>query len=325
MSSEKEIHKVVIIGSGPAGYTAALYAARATLKPLVFKGSAPNLAGGQLMLTSDVENYPGFPDGLLGPVLMEKFEAQAKRFGAVMFDKNIIAVDFRSSPFALFSEDGDCVLSQSVIIATGANAKLLDIPREKELMASGAGVSACATCDGAFYKDADVAVVGGGDTAMEEAIFLTRYAKSVTIVHRRDGFRASEIMVERAQKNPKIKWALNQEVQALLTEKRPPLNQDALSGLSLSSTKDRSLSKLKVEGLFIAIGHEPNTNIFKDALPLDEKGYINTIANSSKTSIPGVFACGDVQDSVYRQAITAAGSGCMAAIDADHYLKEGGL
>jgi len=320
-----EIHKVVIVGSGPAGYTAALYAARATLKPVQYKGSLPNVPGGQLMLTSEVENYPGFPNGLLGPELMEKFEAQAKRFGATMVEKNIVEVDLSKRPFRLIDEDGQKIMAQTIIIATGANAKLLGIPQEKELMARGAGVSACATCDGAFYKDVDVAVIGGGDTAMEEALFLTRYARSVTLIHRRDGFRASKIMVERAQKNPKVKWELNKVVHSIKVEKRPPLNQDVLSGVELKDTLTGKLSSLIIEGLFVAIGHEPNTAIFKDKLKLDAKGYIHTQNASSKTEIPGVFACGDVQDSVYRQAITAAGTGCMAAIDAERFLENEGL
>lgn len=318
----KDIQNVVIIGSGPAGFTAALYAARATLNPLVFKGSAPNLPGGQLMLTSEVENYPGFPDGLLGPKLMEKFEAQAQRFGAKMYEKNIVRVDFSKRPFSLFTEDDNEILSKTVIIATGANAKLLGIAKEKELMAMGAGVSACATCDGAFYKNVDVAVVGGGDTAMEEALFLTRYAKTVTIIHRREEFRASKIMVERARKNEKIKWELNKVVKNILVDKKPPRNQEVLSGLLLEDVVAKKNSELNIEGLFVAIGHQPNTDIFKNILPLDPKGYISTKNQSSRTEIPGVFACGDVQDSVYRQAVTAAGSGCMAAIDAERYLEQ---
>jgi thioredoxin reductase (NADPH) len=323
--TKENVHKVVIIGSGPAGYTAALYAARATLKPLMFKGSAPNLPGGQLMLTSEVENFPGFPDGLLGPELMEKLEAQAKRFGAITQEKNIVKVDFSQRPFVLHTEDNEIVHAETVIIATGANAKLLGIAKEKELMASGAGVSACATCDGAFYKDVDVAIIGGGDTAMEEALFLTRYAKTVTIVHRRDQFRASKIMIERAQKNPKILWQLNKVVDEILVEKMGPRNADGLSGIIIKDVTTGETSALKVAGLFVAIGHQPNTELFKGALALDDKGYIATKGQSSKTQIPGVFACGDVQDSIYRQAITAAGSGCMAAIDAERYLEHVGL
>jgi len=325
MSLEKNIHKVVIIGSGPAGFTAALYAARATLEPVIFKGSAPNLPGGQLMLTSDVENYPGFPEGLQGPALMENFEAQAVRFGAQCIDKNITHVDFSKRPLMLTTEDNQNIFAHSVIIATGANAKLLGIEQERELMARGAGVSACATCDGAFYKDVDVAVVGAGDSAMEEAIFLTRYARSVTIIHRSENFRASKIMVERAQNNSKIKWQLNQVVNRLLVQKRPPLNNDALSGLELKNTLTGEVITINVEGLFVAIGHQPNTSLFENKLMLDPKGYISTKDKSAKTEIPGVFACGDVQDSVYRQAVTAAGSGCMAAIDAERYLEHLGL
>lgn len=325
MNTHNKVHKVVIIGSGPAGYTAALYASRATLNPVMYKGSAPNLPGGQLMLTSEVENFPGFPGGLQGPELMEKFEEQAVRFGAKTIEKNIIKVDFSRRPYRLTTEDNEEVLSETVIIATGANAKLLGIAQEKELMARGAGVSACATCDGAFYKNVDVAVIGGGDSAMEEALFLTRYASSVTIIHRREAFKASKIMLERCQKNPKIKWALNQEVEEILTSKRAPLNQDALSGLKLKHAETGAFSVLNVEGLFVAIGHQPNTSLFSSALPLDEKGYIRTHDKSSRTEIPGVFACGDVQDSIYRQAITAAGSGCMAAIDAERFLEHHGL
>lgn len=323
--AQTTVHKVVIVGSGPAGFTAALYAARATLNPIVFKGSAPNLPGGQLMLTSDVENFPGFPDGLLGPELMEKFEAQAVRFGAIMREKNIVKVDFSKRPFLLLTEDNEEIFSETVIIATGANAKLLGIEKEKELMATGAGVSACATCDGAFYKDADVAIVGGGDTAMEEALFLTRYAKSVTIVHRRETFRASKIMVERAQNNSKIKWQLNKVIDQIHVERSSPRNIESLSAISIKDVETNTITELKISGLFVAIGHQPNTNIFKEALTLDSKGYITTDGCSAKTKIPGIFACGDVQDSVYRQAITAAGSGCMAAIDAERFLEHHNL
>lgn len=325
MNTSNKVHKVIIIGSGPAGYTAALYASRATLKPLLFKGSAPNLPGGQLMMTSDVENFPGFPEGLLGPELMEKFEAQAQRFGAQTIDKNIVKVDFSRRPFRLTTEDNEELLSETVIIATGANAKLLGIPLEKELMARGAGVSACATCDGAFYKDVDVAVVGGGDSAMEEAMFLTRYARSVTIIHRSESFKASKIMVERCQKNPKIKWVLNHTVEEIITSPRPPMNLNTLSGLKLKNTSTDMTTLINVEGLFVAIGHQPNTSLFSSSLGLDAKGYIITRDKGSHTEVPGVFACGDVQDSIYRQAITAAGSGCMAAIDAERFLEHHGL
>ncbi|MBN4077425.1 thioredoxin-disulfide reductase [Sulfobacillus acidophilus] len=322
---ENHVQKVVIIGSGPAGWTAALYAARATLKPLVFEGSAPNIPGGQLMITSDVENYPGFVDGVLGPQLMEVFKKQAVRFGAKAKTENITSVDLKNKPYTLTSEMGEKILAHAVIISTGANAKLLGIKNEKELMAQGAGVSACATCDGAFYKDMDVAVIGGGDSAMEEASFLTRFAKSVTIVHRREGFRSSEIMLDRAKQNPKIKWELNQTISEILTAKMPPFNKDALSGIKLKSTKNGEEKTLKLDGLFVAIGHQPNTHLFNGSLNMDDKGYLITNNGSTKTNIEGIFACGDVQDSIYRQAVTAAGSGCMAAIDAERFLKEKGL
>ena len=230
-------------------------------------------------------------------------------------------VDFSKKPFVVFTEDNGEIVTRTVIIATGANAKLLDIAKEKELMAAGAGVSACATCDGAFYKNVDVAVIGGGDTAMEEALFLTRYAKSVTIIHRREEFRASKIMVERAQNNKKIQWLLNKVVESLLVEKKPPRNQETLVGLLLKDVHSQETEKLFIDGMFVAIGHQPNTDLFKGILPLDAKGYITTKNQTSKTEIPGVFACGDVQDSVYRQAITAAGTGCMAAIDAERFLE----
>ncbi|MES2503461.1 MAG: thioredoxin-disulfide reductase [Myxococcota bacterium] len=306
------IQKTVIIGSGPAGWTAALYAARATLAPLVFEGSAPNLPGGQLMITSDVENFPGFPKGIMGPQLMALFKEQAVRFGSETRMENVTELDLSSRPFKVTSENGDVIHAQTVILAMGANAKWIGLPNEKELAAKGAGVSACATCDGAFYKGMDVAVVGGGDTAMEEAQFLTRFAKSVTLIHRRNEFRASKIMIERAEKNPKISFELEEEVQELLT------TNNSLSGLRL---KNKTIS---VQGLFVAIGHEPNNSLIKGQLKLDPQGYIQTLAQSAKTEIPGVFACGDLQDSIYRQAITAAGSGCQAAIDCERFLESEG-
>ncbi|MBL4818966.1 MAG: thioredoxin-disulfide reductase [Deltaproteobacteria bacterium] len=303
------IRKTTIIGSGPAGWTAALYAARATLNPLVFEGSSPNLPGGQLMITSDVENYPGFPKGILGPELMQLFKEQAVRFGAEARTENIVKLDLSQRPFKLTSENGEVTESQTVILAMGANAKLLGIKNEKELMARGAGVSACATCDGAFYRNQDVAVVGGGDTAMEEAQFLTRFATSVTLIHRRNEFRASRIMIDRAEQNPKIKFVLEEEVQELL------ITNDALSGLKLKN------QSLEVQGLFVAIGHQPNTNILKGQIALESTGYLKTLGKSSKTEVEGLFACGDIQDSVYRQAVTAAGSGCEAAMDSERYLE----
>jgi thioredoxin reductase (NADPH) len=315
-------HQVVIIGSGPAGYTAALYTARANLKPVVFEGSAPNVPGGQLMWTSEVENFPGFPEGIKGPEMMERFKQQAERFGCDIRSENIASVDFSKRPFVLTTEGGETVTADAVIVATGATARLLGLPKEKELMAAGAGVSACATCDGAFYKNEDVVVVGGGDTAMEEALFLTRFAKTVTIVHRREDFRASKIMVDRAKANPKIRWELNAAVESIQSEKKKigMFEKDWLVGVTLKSTVDGSHKVVVAGGLFVAIGHQPNVSLFTGILKHDEKGYLVSDAKSSKTNIPGVFACGDVQDSIYRQAITAAGSGCMAAIDAERFL-----
>lgn len=321
-----EIRKVVIIGSGPAGWTAALYTARANLAPLLFEGTSPNTPGGQLMITSDVENFPGFPEGVLGPELMERFKAQALRFGTEVVTDNIARVDFTKRPYTLYSESGMEVQAHTVIISTGANAKLLGIDKERQLMSSGGGVSACATCDGAFFRNLEVAVVGGGDTAMEEANFLTRYASKVTLIHRRDHFRASKIMLERAQENPKIAWELNAEVAEILTQEsgEGALKREEISGLRLRDTQTGELRQLAVQGLFVAIGHQPNTSLFGDYLELDATGYLKTDGKSSKTALPGVFACGDVQDHVYRQAITAAGSGCMAAIDAERHLESEG-
>ena len=306
------IRNTVIIGSGPAGWTAALYAARATLKPLVFEGSSPNLPGGQLMITSEVENYPGFPKGVMGPELMQLFKEQAVKFGAETRTENITSLDLSKRPFELVSETGDKIQAQTVILAMGANAKLLGIPQEKELMARGAGVSACATCDGAFYKNVDVAVVGGGDTAFEEAQFLTRFASSVTLIHRRSDFKASKIMIERAQANPKIKFELEEEIQEILVE------NNQLSGVRLKN------KTLKLQGLFVAIGHQPNSDLVKGQLQLNPTGYVKTLGQSAKTEVEGVFACGDLQDAVYRQAVTAAGSGCQAAIDCERYLESNG-
>jgi thioredoxin reductase (NADPH) len=324
------MNNVVIIGSGPAGWTAALYTGRANLKPIVFEGSVPNIPGGQLMITSDVENFPGFPEGVTGPELMERMKKQAERFGAVVKSENIVTVDFSNHPYAVTSESGETVQANAILIATGANAKLLGIAKEGELMKTGAGVSACATCDGALYKGEELAVVGGGDTAMEEALFLTRFASKVTLVHRREDFRASQIMLKRAQENKKIAWELNAVVDEILTEKKQMgiFERDALVGVKLKSTKDGTSKTLKVGGLFVAIGHAPNTELFRDFLKLDEKGYLavqpgttRALAKNGKW-LEGVFACGDVQDSYYRQAITAAGTGCMSAIDAERWLAE---
>ncbi len=304
------MEKVIIIGSGPAGLTAAIYTARANLKPLCIEGYG---AGGQLMITSDVENYPGFEDKIEGPQLMEVFRKQAARFGTRYITSDVTKVNFKTKPFEVWVND-KCHKSHSIIISTGANAKFLGLPSESRLM--GKGVSACATCDGAFFKNNDVVVVGGGDTAMEEANFLTRFAKKVYVVHRRDKFRASKIMAQRVIDNPKIEIIWNSEINDVKGE-------ESVEAVELKSSG--KLSTLKCQGLFIAIGHTPNTKIFENQIELDDKGYIKTKSNSTYTSVEGVFASGDVQDSVYRQAVTAAGSGCMAAIDAERWLEKNGL
>ena len=311
----KKIQKVIIIGSGPAGLTAAIYAARANLNPLVFEGLQP---GGQLTITTDVENYPGFPDGIMGPEMMDLFRKQAQRFEAETFYLTVEKVDITERPFRVFVGE-EIYLTETIIISTGASAQLLGLESESKLM--GYGVSACATCDGFFFKEKKVLIVGGGDSAMEEAIFLTKFASSVSIVHRRDEFRASKIMQERALNNPKIDVIWNSTIESMVGD---PQN-GGLTGVVLKDTLSGETSELECDGVFIAIGHTPNSDLFRGKLDLDEKGYILTSADNTHTSVDGVFASGDIQDTVYRQAVTAAGSGCMAALDAEHFLDNNPL
>ncbi len=305
---------VAVIGSGPAGFTAAIYAARAMLRTIIFEGNQP---GGQLMITTEVENYPGFEEGIMGPELMEKLRKQAHRFGAESIYEYITEVDFSQRPFILKAGE-KTYTADAVIIATGASAKLLGVPGEQEYM--GYGVSTCATCDGFFFRDQDVIVVGGGDSAMEEALYLTHHARSVTIVHRRDQFRASKIMLKRAQENPKIQFILDTIVTEFLGEHTDGVKK--LKAVRLRNVKTGEEWIKEIDGVFIAIGHKPNTEIFRPWLEMDEQGYIITKGKTTYTNIPGVFAAGDVQDPRYRQAVTAAGSGCMAAIDASRWLEE---
>jgi thioredoxin reductase (NADPH) len=309
-------HKVIIIGSGPAGFTAALYSSRANLETVVFEGQQP---GGQLTITTEVENYPGYEHGIQGPEMMEVFRKQAHRFGAKSIYETITKVDFSSRPFKLTSEKSDYT-ADAVIISTGATAKLLGAPGEDTYW--GAGISACATCDGFFFRGEKIFIIGGGDTAMEEALFLTNFGESVTLVNRSDNFRASKIMVDRVKNHPKIKIITNATVDEFLGEENKGIKK--LTGIRLKDTKTGETTVHEAGGAFIAIGHKPNTDIFKDIIDMNEVGYINTIGKTSNTNIEGVFACGDAQDFVYRQAITAAGSGCMAAIDAERWLAEQG-
>ncbi|HIB45798.1 MAG TPA: thioredoxin-disulfide reductase [Candidatus Lambdaproteobacteria bacterium] len=312
MSAKAQHHRLIILGSGPAGLTAAIYAARAILKPVVVSGRE---AGGQLMITTDVENYPGFPEGIQGPEMMDLLKAQAARFGTEFYSGDVVDVDLSQRPFKLFLENKDSLTCDSLIISTGASARWLGMESEKKY--SGKGVSACATCDGFFFRDQDVAVVGGGDTALEEALYLANICKSVTLIHRRDEFRGSKIMQIRAVDNKKISIFWDSVVEEVMGNPT-----DGMTSLKVRNVKTEKVTEHPLTGLFVAIGHTPNTGLFKDKLDLNENGYVQVTLGSTYTSVEGVFASGDVQDHVYRQAVTAAGTGCMAAIDAEHWLAE---
>lgn len=313
MDTQRDHHKVIIIGSGPAGLTAALYAGRANLNPFVFEGIQP---GGQLTITTEVENYPGFPEGVLGPELMDLFRKQAQRFNARTVFQDVSRVDFSRRPFRIYSNEQE-YFADAVIVSTGAFAKWLGLDSEREY--TGFGVSACATCDAFFFKGLEVVVVGGGDTAMEEASFLTKFASKVTIIHRRDRLRASKIMQDRALKNPKISFIWDTAVEEILGKHEN--SRKTVTGVKLRNLKSNEVSEFRTDGLFVGIGHQPNTQIFRGQLNMDANGYLVTQPGRTSTNIPGVFAAGDVADAVYRQAVTAAGTGCMAAIEAERFLE----
>jgi len=314
VSTTPSHHRVVIIGSGPAGLTAAIYVARASLSPLVIEGepsSTSDQPGGQLMLTTEVENFPGFPDGIMGPELMQRCRQQAARFGAEFLTEKVTRLDVSERPFAVWVRDSKFT-ADSVIVSTGARSLMLGLEEEARLI--GHGLSTCATCDGFFFRGQEIAVVGGGDSALEEAQFLTKFASKVTIIHRRDQLKASKIMQERAKSNPKIEFAWNQQVTRILGD-------SSVTGVELTDTVNGSVTTRSLTGLFVAIGHKPNTDLFRGILDMEDSGYLITEPGSTRTNVPGVFACGDVQDHTYRQAITAAGSGCMAALDCERWLE----